>query len=576
MSIERRRLRVPELPEPHLFLLLALLIGIFSGLAVVCFRVAIEWSRVALLGSDLSPGWPRALLVPAVAGLVIAVVVQLVFPAARGSGVNQTKAAVYVYDGFIAFRTVVGKFLTSAASIGSGHSLGPEDPSLQVGAGFASLLGRQLGLSRHRVRLIAPVGAAAGLAAAFNAPITAVLFVIEEVIGTWSAVALGAIIVSAVSSAVVSQWFLGDQPLFRVPPYHLTDPGELLLYALLGVAGGAASLLFVKMVLPARARLLAQPRWTRYVQPAAAGLLIGTIALGAPQVMGAGYEFVDAAMHDQYTWRWMAALALLKMIATGLSFASGTPGGLFAPTLFIGAMVGGAVAGLGRTVAPALPESTGAYALIGMGTLFAGILRAPITSVFMIIEISGNYSIVLPVMISNTIAYLISRRFQRHAIFDVLAEQDGLALPSMEQLRESAVPHVEDAMEPATGVLDPLVTVDAALLRASGESREFFLMNPQDGRWVHVAVADLQDLQREGKGMLTVDSAARMAAALPVLYPDQPLDTALRLIADHPVLPIVHRADPRQLVGMISLAHILASYRRSAGEGPKTGNPFAR
>jgi CIC family chloride channel protein len=469
---------------------------------------------------------------------------------------------MYVYDGFIPFRTVVGKFITSAMSIGSGHSLGPEDPSLQVGAGLASLFGRKLGLSRDRVRLIAPVGAAAGLAAAFNAPITAVLFVIEEVIGTWSAVALGAIIVSAVSSAVVSQWFLGDQPLFRVPAYHLSDPTELLLYAALGVIGGAASLAFVKLVLPMRARLAALPAWTKYVQPAIAGLLIGVFGLWAPQVMSAGYEFVDAAMHDQYTWALLAALAALKIVATGLSFTSGTPGGLFAPTLFIGAMVGGAVAGLARLILHDLAGSTGAYALIGMGTLFAGILRAPITSVFMILEVSGNYSIVLPVMISNTIAYLISRRFQRHGIFDVLAAQDGIVLPSMEEQRESAVPHIEDAMEPPTGAIEPSLTVDAALERADNEARDWFLLNLLSGRWVIAPVAGLRELQGEGKGALSVGSAMGLATPLPVLYADQRLDTALELIADYPVLPIVHRANPRQLVGTISLAHILASYRR--------------
>jgi CIC family chloride channel protein len=568
MKSYSKRIHIPEWHEPHLFLALALLIGVFSGLAVVWFRIAIEWSRIWLLGPALSPGWPRVVLVPAAAGLVIAFVVQIVFPSVRGSGVNQTKAAVYVYDGLIPFRTVIGKFLTCAVSIGSGHSLGPEDPSLQVGAGLASLFGRKLELSRQRLRLIAPVGAAAGLAAAFNAPITAVLFVIEEVIGTWSAVALGAVIVSAVSSAVVSQWFLGGQPLFRVPAYQLTDPRELLLYAFLGVIGGAVSLAFVRLALPARQRLLKLPTWTRYLQPAIAGLAIGGIALWAPQVMGAGYEFIDAAMHDQYTWSFMAILAGLKILATSLSFTSGTPGGLFAPTLFIGAMVGGAVAGLGRTLAPELGIATGAYALIGMGTLFAGILRAPITSVFMIIEVSGNYSIVLPVMISNTIAYLVSRRFQRQAIFDVLAEQDGIALPSMEQQRERAVAHVEDAMEPAAGVLDPDVTVDAALRRAVEESREWFLMNTSGGRWVSVPVSALRESEQDGEGAKAVATAIPLATALPVLHPDQPLDMALRLIADHPVLPIVHRADPRRLVGIISLAHILASYRRSAVETP--------
>ena len=555
--------RVPQLREAHLFLLLAFLIGIFSGLAVVWFRIAIDASRLWLLGSALRPDWGRVLLVLPVAGLVIGAVVQWLVPAVRGSGVNQTKAAMYVYDGYIPFRTVVGKFFTSAGAVGAGYSLGPEDPSLQIGAGLASLFGRRLGFSRARLRLIAPVGAAAGLAAAFNAPITAVLFVSEEVIGTWSAVALGAVIVSAVSSAVVSQWFLGDQPLFRVPAYHLVDPVELLFYAVLGVVGGLVSVAFVKSVLAARARLRRLPSGSRYVLPALAGLLIALGAGLTPQVMGAGYEYVDAAMHDQYSWRFMALLLVMKMMATGVSFASETPGGLFAPTLFAGAMLGGAIHGAGQSLTGTVIGSTGAYALVGMGTTFAGVLRAPITSVFMIIEVSGNYSIVLPLMISNTIAYLISRSWQRKAIFDMLAHQDGIDLPSMEEQRESAVSLVEDALDPGFGgVLDARVPVSDAVARAAGESRAWFLVNLASGAWVIAPVTLLEQLAANGKGTLAVGSGAAMAAPLPMLYPDQRLDAALRVIADHPVLPVVHRANPRQLVGVVSLEHILATYRR--------------
>src|SRR5579864_1690655 len=330
--------------EERFFLILSVFIGIFSGLAVVCFRFAIGWCRLYLLGSGAVLSPIRLVLAPTLAGLVIAVLVIHVFPRARGSGVNQTKAALYIYNGYIPFRTAVGKFITAALAIGSGHSLGPEDPSLQIGASLASALGRSLRFSRERLRLIAPVGAAAGLAAAFNAPISAVLFVIEEVIGRWSAGILGAVVLSAVSSVVVERGFLGAEPLFRIPPVQLIRVNELIAYAVLGVVGGMASLVFVKMIAFLRPRLKALPRWTQYFQPALAGLLIGQIGyFGAPQVMGAGYDFMDQAMHGQYLWQMFAALAALKILATTLSFVSGTPGGMFAPTLFIGAMLGGAV-----------------------------------------------------------------------------------------------------------------------------------------------------------------------------------------------------------------------------------------
>ena len=459
----RSERRLPSLTEDQLFLLVAILIGVYSGLAVVAFRLVIEWVRLALFGSSLQPSPARALLVPSLSGLVVAALVVLFFPVVRGSGVNQTKAALYIYDGYIAFRTVIGKFITCALAIGGGQSLGPEDPSLQIGAGLASAFGRWLKLPPERERFIAPVGAAAGLAAAFNSPITAVLFVIEEVIGRWSAGVLGAVVLAAVSSVVTEQWFLGDEPLFRAPPYHLAHGAELLAYAALGVIGGAVSLVFVKTVGALRPRLRALPPWTWYLQPLVAGLLIGVIALRFPQVMGAGYEYIDRAMHDEYGWRLLLALGLLKIVATVASFVSGTPGGLFAPTLFIGAMLGGAVCAIERLIAPGVTGPIGAYALVGMGTLFAGILRAPMTSVFMIVEVSGNYSIILPVMISNTIAYLLSRQFQEHALFDLLSRQDGTELPSMEEEREAQIRTIG-----VRGVPDVVLKSEAADAAAPG------------------------------------------------------------------------------------------------------------
>src|SRR6185437_13524515 len=203
--------------EERLFLLLSIFIGILSGLRVVSFRMAIEWLSILLLGAAPAPGQKRLFLIPAVVGFVIAVLTRYVFPAVRGSGVNQTKAALYIHNGYISVRTVIGKFLLSALAIGSGQSLGPEDPSLQIGAGVASLIGRRVGLSRAKLRLFAPVGAAAGLAAAFNAPISAILFVIEEVIGKWTAGVLGSIVLAAVASVAVARWFWGPQPMFRIP-----------------------------------------------------------------------------------------------------------------------------------------------------------------------------------------------------------------------------------------------------------------------------------------------------------------------------------------------------------------------
>ncbi len=515
----------------------------------------------------MHPGAPRVVLVPAAMGLVIAALAVRFFPRVRGSGVNQTKGALYIYDGYISAETVVGKFVLSALAIGSGQSLGPEDPALQIGAGVASALGRWLKLSKERLRLVAPVGAAAGLAAAFNAPITAVLFVIEEVIGRWSAGILGAVVLSAISSVVVERWFMGDEPLFRVPLYHLDHAGELVAYAVLGVVGGVASLVFVKVIKHLRPRLRRLPQWSQYVQPGVAGMLIGFIAIWYPQVMGAGYEWIDLAMHNRFPWEVLGIIAGLKLVSTALSFATGTPGGLFAPVVFMGAMLGAGVGMAEQHLFPAFAVPVGAYALVGMGALFAGILRAPMTSVFMILEVSGNYSIILPVMICNSISYLISRGFQPVPLFDLLSRQDGLDLPSLEEERGQTALRVEDAMRPVrVRALRGDETIGSARDVAAGSAETSFLVSLGEGRWSVLGREAILDLAGDDGSAVRVLVRARV----PRLYQDQSLDVALRFIKDRPMLPVVHRDNLDLLMGVVSVEDILGAYRRAGLGEPES------
>ena len=368
------------------------------------------------------------------------------------------------------------------------------------------------------MRLIAPVGAAAGLAAAFNAPISAVLFVIEEVIGRWSAGILGSVVLSAVSSVVVMRLFLGSEPLFRIPPVGLVRPGELIAYGVLGIAGGLASGVFSSSIATLRPRLKALPQWTQYFQPAIAGLLIGLIGvMGFPQAMGAGYEFIDQAIHGQFTWQVLGILAGLKIVATTLSFASGTPGGMFAPTLFIGAMLGAAVGGVEQMFFPHLSGSAGTYALVGMGVLFAGFLRAPMTSVFMALEVSGNYSIIVPVIVANTFAYVIARSLQPVPIFDLLTRQEGLELPSMEEQREENILRVEDAMRP---VPIPVLNDDAPLDRIHRQVEDSLsdnlLVSLSPVGWNTITKKEIETMVGEGKGSLSLRSV------LPILRTNFP------------------------------------------------------
>jgi CIC family chloride channel protein len=548
---------------------LPIFIGIITGLLVVCFRISIEWLRLGLMGKELHKHDWKLIVVPGAIGLVVALLVEFVFPNARGSGLNQTKAALYVHDGYISLRTMFGKLICTALSLGGGFSQGPEDPSLQIGAAIASTVSRRFRLNSEHLRLFAPVGAAAGLAAAFNAPITALLFVIEEVVGNWNASVLGSVILAAISGDAVSRWYFGDAPMFQVPILEIRDPRELGAYAILGVAGGFAALIFAWTLRQLRPRLAALPHWTRLVQPPLAGLMIGLIGfLGYPQVMGVGYETINQAIGGGMTWKLLLVLALLKMVATTLGFSSGTPGGMFAPTLFIGAMLGTAVGTLQEVWLPHLTGPIGSYALAGMGVLFAAFLRAPLTSVFMVLEVSGNYSIVAPVILANTVAYLIARSVDPVPIFEAFTRQDGLDLPSMEEVREEERMHIEDALglpiEATEGapILESTVPLSEAIEAAkiSQVVGGAVLVHFPDGSGYSLPKEELERLGQAASPETAVGSLLPKFR-VPLLYPDMPLDVTLHHFARWPVLLIRNRARGTIIEGAVTEAQVLACFR---------------
>ncbi len=502
--IIQSRLGSLGISDTQRFLLLALLIGVFAGLLVVLFHMSIDFISWGSLGALSGRYRLVRLLTPAVGAVLAVLTVRVLFPLARGSGVNQTKIAIYSSEGYVASSTIVGKFLACAVSIGSGNSLGPEDPSLQMGAGVASWLGRLFHLPRTNMRLIAPVGAAAGIAAAFNTPISGVLFVMEEVLADWSANAVGSIVLAAVSAVVTMRAFLGDEPLFRIPTFQIASASELLVYAGIGLVSGGLSALFIRAIEEMKKRLEHVPDWKVYTLPAAAGFLTGVIGLWFPEVMGAGYDAINSALHGQFTWEVLLYLGLAKLLATLICFSAETPGGMFAPALFIGGMMGGAMGGLAHHYSPYGAASEEAYILVGMGTFFAGVFRAPITSIFMVFEASASYIIILPVMIANITSYLISRRLHPVPFFKMLAQLEGVNLPTAEEKRTFQPLRVEDAL-------------------------------------------------------LTAKSHADLAPSV-MLFPDEPLDAALRLLAVERCLGVVSRLRPDQILGVLTLEDVHRAY----------------
>ncbi|HEX8765620.1 MAG TPA: chloride channel protein, partial [Candidatus Acidoferrum sp.] len=368
--------------EEQLFLALTLVIGALVGATVVAFILLTERFSARLYpagGMGL-----RRLLVPIAGSLGMGYLLYRYFPDARGSGVPQTKAALYAREGNITLGTVIGKFFCTSATLASGIPLGREGPAVQVGAGLASVLGRKLGLSQEKVKALIPVGASAAVAAAFNTPMAAVLFSLEEVVGDLHAPVLGSVVLASATSWAVLRLLLGNNPLFRVPQYQLLNPWELGIYALLGVAGGFVSVAFTKLLLWIRAHFLKFPKKTVWFQPLAGGLTVGIMGWFAPDLLGVGYDHVGEALNGGMALKLMVLLLVLKLVAVATCYGSGNAGGIFGPSLFLGAMLGGVVGNVANHFFPNTVGTPGAYALVGMGTAFAGIVRAPMTSVLMI------------------------------------------------------------------------------------------------------------------------------------------------------------------------------------------------
>ncbi len=558
-----RREAIGETPR---FLLLSILIGVFAGLLVVCFHISIEllsWSTVNAPGPR---SWQRVLLWPPLGAAAAYALVTFYFRPAKGSGVNNTKAALYVSDGYVPARSIPGKFLACVLSIGSGNPMGPEDPALQMGAGVASLLGRLFHLTRRNMRMIAPTGAAAGIAAAFNTPITGVLFVMEEVVASWRAAVMGSIVLSAVSAVVVVRWFLGDASLLQVPPFRLTHPTELIVYGATGLVAGFLSARFTRYVTGLRQRMLGLRPSARHMLPIGAGLLVGAVALWTPEVLGTGYAVIESALHDRFLWHILLVMAVLKIVTTSVSFCAGTPGGMFAPTIFVGAMLGGGLGGLAHLLWPTLTSPASAYVLVGIGTFFAGVFRAPMTSIFMVFEVSGTYEIILPVMIANTVAYLLSRRLQPESLFQIIGQQDGLDLPSVEHERDAPVLSVEDAMSDVglDRVLEGDLSIDDALERMESGRLATTLFSLGWGSWRLTSRTELETAAEGGSGHrpLARTDVGREATRV---YPDVSLDSAMRLLSAEPVLVVCSRADQHRLLGTLTLEDVLVAYELRAG-----------
>ncbi len=409
----------------HTFMIIvAIIIGVLAGFGAIAIRTLIMTissfsfpGEGNLLENIIAAPLYIKILVPMLGGLIVGPLIYFFAPEAKGHGVPEVMQSILMKGGIIRPRVALVKALASAVTIGTGGSVGREGPIIQIGSSLGSTVGQFFNISGNRMKTLVGCGAAAGIAAAFNAPIAGALFAVEIILMDFAFLQFSPIVISSVTATVISHKFEGNLATFQVPFYELVTPWELLFYVALGLLAGLVSYVFIKVLYSFEDLFDTKVKIPGYLQPAFGGILIGLIALLFPQIMGVGYDSINNALHGRTIWHLALILIFIKIFATSITLGSGGSGGIFAPSLFIGAMLGCFFGSFVHEYFPTITASPGAYALVAMGGLVAGTTRAPITAIIIVFELTNDYNIILPLMITCIISTILSSKLSRESIY---------------------------------------------------------------------------------------------------------------------------------------------------------------
>jgi len=548
---------------------LAAIVGFGGGYSAYAFRMFIAWVQRAswrmpsftLEGIRGHEPW-QIILVPAVGGLIIGLIIRFFASEAKGHGVPEVMDAVMTKGGRIRARVVAAKLVASGVCIGTGGSVGREGPIVQIGSALGSSIGQVLRLGERRLKTLVGCGAAAGIAATFNAPIAGVLFAAEVILGDFAPAQLTPIVISSVTATIVSHRYFGHLPAFEVPHYSLVSPWELLIYAVLGLAAGLAALLFAKTLYAAEDFFDGPLK--RIPGPARAmlgGLLIGVIALRFPEIMGVGYEAIELALREQLVWHTLLALALIKIAAVSITIGSGGSGGIFAPSLMIGAMLGGTVGAVAHTVWPDATATSGAYALVGAGAVVAAGTHAPLTAFMIIFEMSNDYEIILPLMLTCVIATLLATRLSEASLYTQKLIRRGLDVFRGRTLNVLSGSRVRDHMRRQIPTVKPDARLADCVAPFLQERHDSLFVVDDDWRLRGViTLADLSPILRSvgqlGKAVLAHDIMHEND--FPTVGPEDRLDGVMRRFSSYRHdIPVVENG---VLVGVVRQQDVIDLY----------------
>jgi len=571
---DKKRFSLSELKtnEHTIMAVLAVVVGLAGGLGAVGFRYLIDFFQTLAYGSHeellhvvLALPWYMKVWVPAAGGLVVGPLVYFFAREAKGHGVPEVMEAVALKGGIIRKRVVVVKSLASAISISTGGSVGREGPIVQIGSAIGSTLGQMLKVSQDRMRTLVGCGAAAGIAATFNAPIAGSMFALEVILGDFGLATFSPIVISSVVATAVSRAFLGDVPAFIVPNYELISAWEFPMYMGLGLFCAVVGVLFTKILYFTEDQF-DDFKFPEYLKAIIGGIILGSSGLFFPEILGVGYGAIDMALMQKLAWWVLLLLIVLKILATSITIGSGGSGGIFAPSLFIGAMAGGFFGAVVHQLFPTVTASPGAYSIVGMGAVVSATTHGPLAAMLILFEMTGSYKIILPLMMSCIVATIFAGMLKKDSIYTLKLARRGVdiregkevnVLKSMsvkevmshrvETIKEgSALAKMTDQISKSRFNSFPVVNTDnklAGILSFNDYSEAIY-----DEDLKHLVVA--KDLASEN--VVTVSS-------------NDNLYTALEKISrkDFSTMPVVSPDDPTELIGIVSRRDIIGAYEKA-------------
>ena len=552
--------------------MLATFVGLAGGVGAIGFRYLIDFFQSVsygkgsnLLEMALALPWYLKVWVPAAGGLLVGPLVYFFAREAKGHGVPEVMEAVALRKGVIRKRVVFIKTLASAISIGTGGSVGREGPIVQIGSAIGSSIGQVLKISANRIRTLVGCGAAAGIAATFNAPIAGAMFALEIVLGDFGLATFSPIVISAVSATAVSRHFLGNAPAFIVPAYQLVSPWEFFLYVVLGLFCALVSVAFTS-TLYRMEDLFDRIKFPEYLKAVVGGLILGCIALFFPQVLGVGYPAIDLALVEKLSWGLMFILIIFKILATSITIGSGGSGGIFAPSLFLGAMAGGFFGSVVHAIFPNITASPGAYSIVGMGAVVGGTTHGPLSAILILFELTGNYKIILPLMIACIISSVASGQLFKESIYTLKLSRRGINIRAGKEVNVLRSIPVKGAMNPQVETIQQNLTLGKLAERISKSKYNSFPVVDENGRLSGIlSFLDYHDVAYD-KDLEDLVVAKELATPNVVTISiDDNLYHALEKITskDFSILPVVSPDDPQKLLGILTRRDIMGAYDKA-------------